>query len=290
MDNKIEKTATFAAKGSPTMPEPSLPDTARPPVPGGPKKKQKSSVREYAEALLTAGLIAFFLRGFLFEAFKIPSPSMVPTLMVGDHLFVNKFIYGIRIPFTTKWITHFKTPERGEVIVFIYPNPEHDPHKENMDYIKRVVGVPGDEIRISGDDVYINGQKTEVEPVTVGGINPKNNRELLIQPPASFPDAKDFKTMAYQTDWESYTFFLERMGNHTHIKREGDRVFNDGEVYKVPPGHLFVMGDNRDNSADSRVWGYVPIENLKGRAMFIWLSWDHDRGGVRWDRFFNAIK
>ncbi len=241
-------------------------------------RKKKSSFREYLEALLTAILIALFLRTFVVEAFKIPSKSMVPTLMVGDHIFVNKFTYGIRIPFTKKWITHFKQPQRGEVVVFMWPG------NEKMDFIKRVVGLPGDQIKFEGDDVIVNGQKMETAPVAVPGPNPKNRRELLINPSPGLPDDEKFRTMPFSPEWRDYSYFLERMGDHTHLKQEANRHFGAGQEITVPPGMMFVMGDNRDNSSDSREWGFVPEVNLKGRAMFIWMSLDHDLGGIRFDR------
>jgi signal peptidase I len=247
-------------------------------------KKQKSSFREYLEALLTAILIALFLRAFVVEAFKIPSKSMVPTLMVGDHIFVNKFTYGIRVPFTKKWLFNFKQPQRGEVIVFMWPGDE------KLDFIKRVVGLPSDKIKFVGDDVYINNQKIETAPVALNGPNPNNRREVFIVPPANIPNADKFKVLPSSPEYKDYTYFLERMGEHTHIKQEATAHFRDGQEVEVPPGMLFVMGDNRDNSSDSREWGFVPEVNLKGRAMFIWLSLDHDLGGVRWDRFGKWIE
>jgi signal peptidase I, bacterial type len=246
--------------------------------------KKKSNVREYTEALVTAVLIAFVLRAFVVEAFKIPSKSMVPTLMVGDHIFVNKFTYGIRVPFTKKWVTQYKTPKRGEVVVFMFPG------NEGLDFIKRVVGVPGDHIKFVGDDLYINNQKIQNVPVQVEGQNPKDKRELLIQSVSGFPDAQDYTDLPYSPEWKDYSYFLERLGEHTHYKQESGLHFRDGQEVVVPEGMLFVMGDNRDNSSDSREWGFVPLVNLKGRAMFIWLSWDHDQGGVRWDRFGKWIK
>jgi signal peptidase I len=248
------------------------------------EKKKKSNVREYAEALFTAILIALLLRAFVVEAFKIPSKSMVPTLMVGDHIFVNKFIYGLRLPFTKKWVVHFKHPQRGEVIVFMYPG------NESLDFIKRVVGLPGDRLKFVGDDVLINGQKVEVQPVEVKGPNPNNKRELLVEPPQGMPDAQKFTTLPFAPEWKDYTYYLERMGEHTHFKQEATAHFRDGQEVLIPPDMLFVMGDNRDNSSDSREWGFVPMENLKGRALFIWLSLDHDQKGIRWDRFGKWIQ
>ncbi len=248
------------------------------------ESNEKSKFREYIEAFLTAVLVAFVLRAFVVEAFKIPSKSMVPTLMVGDHIFVNKFIYGLRVPFSKKWLTHFKTPQRGEVIVFIYPL------NEKLDFIKRVVGLPGDSIKVSGDDVYINGEKVSYQPITVVGQNPKDKRELLLQPPAELKNGEEYKEMPYFPEYGDYSFFIEKLGNTAHLKQEAGFQIREGVDVKVPEGKLFVMGDNRDNSSDSREWGFVPLENVKGKAMFIWLSLDHDQGGVRWDRFGKWIE
>lgn len=258
-------------------------EQANPAPPAGAPKKKKSSIREYAEALLTAILIALFLRAFVVEAFKIPSGSMIPTLVVGDHIFVNKFIYGLRIPLTKKWAVQFRKPERGETIVFIYPeNPK-------LDFIKRVVGIGGDKIRFEGDDVFINGEKVQVAQLEVEGLNPKNKKQLDLNPDKNFPDGADFTEIPYYPHWRDYKIFLERLGDHTHLKQEGSFDFIRSREVEVPKGMLFVMGDNRDNSKDSREWGFVPIENVKGKAMFIWLSLrynaNHKIEGIRWDRF-----
>lgn len=252
------------------------------------EKKKKSHFREYVEALLTAMLIAFFLRAFVIEAFKIPSGSMIPTLVVGDHIFVNKFVYGIRVPFTRFWIKHFETPKRGEVIVFIYPeNPK-------LDFIKRVVGVPGDKLLLKGDDIYINGEKVVGKQVKVTGVDPKNKLDLELEDIKDFPGGDPFKIIPSYPDWRDYKVYVERLGEHTHLKQEGPFNFFRGQEVTVPPGKFFVMGDNRDNSKDSREWGFVPLENIKGRAMFIWLSLrygENDKlAGIRWDRFGTRIR
>ncbi|HKX11734.1 MAG TPA: signal peptidase I [bacterium] len=256
-----------------------------------PKKKEKSKFREYAEALLTAILIAVFLRSFVVEAFKIPSGSMIPTLMVGDHIFVNKFIYGIRVPFTSKWLWKYKEPQRGEAIVFIYPK-DH-----SLDYIKRVVGLPGDRVRIDGDDVYVNDQKLEVTQVPVIGKDPKNQLLLDLSPPADVPGADKFKKIPVSEGWSFFRVYLEKLGDHLHLKQEAPRQEDLNREFLVPADNLFVMGDNRDNSQDSRYWGFVPIENVKGKAMFIWLSLryredrpEHGWAGFRWDRFGQWIQ
>jgi signal peptidase I len=208
--------------------------------------KKKGGVREYAEALFSALLIAFFIRSFAVEAFKIPSGSMIPTLLVGDHIFVNKFIYGLRLPFTKIKLLNLETPKRGEAIVFIYPLDE------SKDFIKRVVGLPGDKIRLDGNEIYINGAKLER------------------------------KELGVENGFEEET---ENLGGRNHLVQYLDRTAFGKREITVPPDHLFMMGDNRDNSSDSREWGFVPIENVKGKAMFIWLSIDYDNTTIRWNRF-----
>ncbi len=244
------------------------------------KLKKKGSFREYAEALLTALVVAFFIRSFGVEAFKIPSGSMIPTLMIGDHIFVNKFIYGLRIPFTKKKIIHFRDPKRGEAIVFMYPLDE------GKDFIKRVIGLPGDQIKIDGDEVFVNGEKLAREELKVIPNQSSSTRHIAVTPPQSSTltqiPATDIPAFP---DWESYAFLEEKVGDTTHLVQFDDRPNFDVGDLTVPDGHLFVMGDNRDNSSDSREWGFVPLENVKGKAMFIWLSLDYDHWSIRWDRF-----
>jgi len=264
---------------------PFLPVSGKPLVvlPDKPKKK-KSSFREYTEAFLTALLIAFFLRAFLVEAFKIPSKSMVPNLLVGDHIFVNKFVYGIRLPLTKKWIAHFSEPKRGEVIVFIYPR------NDSLDFIKRVVGLPGDKVSLKDDQLLINGEKVNTYPVVVKGVDPKNRRRLEVARVEGKDFGKRFTELPYFTEWKDFAFFVETLGEVNHYVQHAKEAGSENLEITVPEGHLFVMGDNRDNSSDSREWGFVPVENIKGRAMFIWLSLDHDQGGIRWNRFGKWIE
>jgi signal peptidase I len=234
-------------------------------------RKRKSVVREYAEALLIAALIALTLRAFVFEAFKIPSGSMIPTLSIGDHIFVNKFTYGLRIPFTKIRFWDVGEPERGEVAVFIYPVDE------KKDFIKRVMGAPGDRIRLEGTDVFINGEKLEHRPLTVKP-HPTDRRRLLVENGTE-------KTIPYVRGWENYDFFEEVTNGHPHVVQYEKFGMREPLEFEVPDGQYFMMGDNRDNSADSREWGFVPFENVKGEAMFVWLSIDRDHGGVRWSEF-----
>jgi len=202
---------------------------------------KKSKVREYAETLIIALAIALFVRTFVVQAFKIPSSSMEPTLLVGDHILVNKFIYGIRIPVIGEKILPFSTPRRGDVIVFIYPGDR------SKDFIKRVIGLPGDTVEFRDRKIYIN--------------------DRLIEDPWGF----------YRRDnppWRS-------------------SVSDNYGPQVVPPDALFVMGDNRDNSQDSRYWGFVPLDDVLGKAFIMYWSWDWDARSlvskVRWKRIGSLI-
>lgn len=215
---------------------------------------RKSTAREYAESIGVAVLIALFLRAFVVEAFRIPSGSMIPTLQVGDHIFVNKFIYGIRIPFTdTKIGMGLRKPERGEIIVFKYP---HEPEK---DFIKRIIAVEGDTVEVRGGVPYINGGpvehvRSEAEPCEYEDKLDENLERW-----------EHRQCVAYQETLDARRF--------TAIYNHGG--LGGGKDYppqKVPDGHVFVMGDNRDNSHDSRYWGFVPYPLIKGKAMIIWWS------------------
>ncbi len=213
----------------------------------------------------TAGLfpviaIVFVLRSFLFEPFKIPSGSMIPTLLIGDLILVNKFHYGLRLPVLNTRITEGKPVQRGDVMVFRYPP------KPSLDYIKRVVGVPGDEVAYLNKKLTINGK-----PVSKTAL----------------PDFFDEDTLRY------FKHYQEVLGNKKHaLLNDDDRpafipgtddfafknncVYSvDGVVCKVPPGHYFTMGDNRDNSLDSRYWGFVPDQNIVGKAFFIWMNFSN---------------
>lgn len=218
-------------------------------------KYKKSPSREYVESILVAILIALTLRAFAVEAFKIPSGSMIPTLEIGDQIFVNKFIYGFRVPFTLYKFAEFTCPKPGEVIVFIFPN-NHD-----KDYIKRVIGTPGDVIEVRSGQIFRNGQ-----PV-----------------PRQFdPGACEFWDRDANGEWADRQTRCERyteiVGEHRHpsIFAVDGHHANDFGPHTVSADHVFVMGDNRDNSYDSRMWGEVPMSFIKGRAMFVWWSWSKD--------------
>ncbi len=185
------------------------------------KKTKGGVIREYAESIVIAILIALFIRAFIVQAFKIPSGSMEPTLLIGDHLLVNKFIYGIKLPLIDQKVLVYKEPQREDIIVFIFPKDK------TKDFIKRVVGVAGDTIEIRKKKIYINGKL-----------------------------------------WEDKHGVYRDSEVTSLVPRD-----NFGPVV-VPPGHVMVMGDNRDRSYDSRFWGFVPIDQIKGKALILYWSWD----------------
>jgi signal peptidase I len=201
--------------------------------------KPRSTLREYVEAALWALVLTLFLRAFVIQAFRIPSESMVKTLLVGDFLFVNKFEYGPKIPFTHTRLPGLHPPHRGDVIVFQFPQ---DPSK---DFIKRCIATGGQTIEVRNKAVYVNGQALR-EPYAI-------HSDPTLRP-AGFDPRDNFGP------------------------------------FTVPPGQMFMMGDNRDNSNDSRYWGPLPMDLVKGRAMFLYWSWDSEAGWPRWNRLFSPIR
>jgi signal peptidase I len=212
---------------------------------------------DWTAGLFPVILIVFLLRSFLFEPFKIPSGSMIPTLLVGDLILVNKYHYGIRLPVINKKVIDNNPVQRGDVMVFRYPV---DPR---VDYIKRVVGVPGDEVAYLNKQLSINGK-----PV----------------PTKALPDYYDDGALRYYQQWSEQLGAVEHRvltdkdrpgfvrATYDFAQREACRYTADGVTCKVPPGHYFMMGDNRDNSEDSRYWGFVPDENIVGRAFMVWMN------------------
>ena len=200
--------------------------------------KIKSKIREFIEGILAAVLIALLITTFVIKMYKIPSRSMVPTLLVGDQLVVNKFIYGIKIPYFRNTIIPITDPQRGDIIVFIYPKDR------SIDFIKRVIGVSGDTIEIKDKKIFINGK-----------------------------------------------VFTDNTGIYT------DKIIYPGSVQPrdnfgpvtVPKGSLFVLGDNRDESMDSRFWGFVDLKDVQGKAFIIYWSWNPDERKIRWQRLGNLL-
>lgn len=202
-------------------------------------------------------LLVFVLRSFLFEPFKIPSGSMIPTLLVGDFILVNKFTYGIRLPVLNTKIIALNAPKRGDVMVFRYPE---DP---SLDYIKRVVGLPGDTVAYLNKKLSINGT-----PVPAQNLPDYQHGERLYYS-QQFSEKLGETEHRFLTDADAPAYI---QGVDFFPNRENCTYNASGVICKVPPGHYFMMGDNRDNSLDSRYWGFVPDENIVGRAFFVWMN------------------
>jgi signal peptidase I len=200
--------------------------------------KPKSKLQEYIEAIILAIVIAFFIRTFVIQAYKIPSGSMKPTLQIGDHILVSKFNYGIRLPLIRSTLIPVGTPKRGDIVVFIYPE---DPSK---DFIKRLIGLPGDTIEVRDKKILVNGLPWN----DAHGVNVDS---LII--PGSVQPRDNFGPVT------------------------------------VPEGSLFVMGDNHDESYDSRFWGFVPMKDVLGKALIIYWSWNQEDHGVRWNRIGSIL-
>jgi signal peptidase I len=216
---------------------------------------------EYARSLFPVLLIVLVFRSFLFEPFKIPSGSMIPTLLVGDFIVVNKFSYGIRLPVLNKKIIDIGEPERGDVVVFRYPKDT------SINFIKRAVGLPGDTITYRDKQLFINGEK--VEETAAGRFGTSN--------------------VKCTTPAVDASLFWEKLGNANHNILLHDRSGSRNGQWIVPEGHYFMMGDNRDRSNDSREWGFVPEENILGRAVGIWLNFDFEKGCADLSRVGNGI-
>jgi signal peptidase I len=212
---------------------------------------------EYSISFFPVILIVFLLRSFLVEPFKIPSSSMVPTLLVGDFILVNKFTYGIRLPVVNRKIVEINLPKRGDVMVFRFPE---DP---SLDYIKRVIGLPGDRVEYRNKRLSINGK-----PVPLRQVDDYLSRERM-QFSRRYVETLDGADHHILVDDDAPAAL---MPGRSFPFAGNCNYNNQGVACTVPPGHYFMMGDNRDNSSDSRVWGFVPDENIVGRAFFIWLN------------------
>lgn len=215
---------------------------------------------EYAHSFFPIVFLVFILRSFLAEPFRIPSASMMPTLLIGDFILVNKFAYGIRLPVINKKVLELDEPKRGDIVVFRFPK------EPTVDYIKRVIGLPGDKVAYYDKKLYIND--APVKQVTLGNYLGRGQGE----------------------DMTGSEHLLEDLAGveHSILIRNGSPSVEGAFV--VPKGSYFVMGDNRDNSNDSRYWGTVPEENLVGKAFFIWMNWDWQYKGVGLDRIGTVLK
>ncbi len=212
---------------------------------------------EYGASFFPVILLVFVLRSFIVEPFKIPSGSMIPTLQIGDFILVNKFTYGIRLPVINKKIINVGEPQRGDVMVFRYPE---DP---SLDYIKRVVGIPGDKVAYQNKRLTINGKPIETMKVE-DYLHPERlyySKQFIEK-----PEGVEHRTL---NDDDAPGFISDA----AQFPYRNNCLYNNaGVICTVPPGHYFMMGDNRDNSRDSRFWGFVPEANIVGKAFFIWLN------------------
>lgn len=212
---------------------------------------------DWTAGLFPVILVVFLLRSFLFEPFKIPSGSMIPTLLINDLILVNKFHYGIRLPVINTKVWNNQEPERGDVMVFRYPP------KPSLDYIKRVVGIPGDEVAYLNKHLTINGKPVPKTPL------PDFFDEDSMRYSKQFEEVLGGKKHRLLNDDERPSFVP---GASDFQFKQNCRYSSEGVVCKVPEGHYFMMGDNRDNSLDSRYWGFVPEKNIVGKAFFVWMN------------------
>lgn len=223
--------------------------------------------KELVRALVICLVAVIIVRSFIFELFKIPSSSMIPTLKIGDHIVVSKFNYGFAVPLTSWEFLSWGNPKRGDVVVFIYPKDD------SLYYIKRVVGVPGDKIQFKGKDLWVNDQPVPKTLVT---------------------DEKERSAVLGSGDGKLYSEEIHGVKHYVVYSDAPDDFSRSQEPHTVAEGHFFVLGDNRDDSYDSRSWGDVPRHNIRGKAQMIWISLDRDASWgssqkVRWGRGMTII-
>ena len=225
------------------------------------KYSHRPKIVQWSIELFPVLLLVFVFRGFIFEPFRVPSNSMMPTLLTGDFIVVNKFDYGFRLPITNTKLVEFSKPNRGDVIVFRYPNYEKNPGYSGVDFIKRVVATPGDVISYSEDQLSINGKVSDIK--NIGPYKGVDSGQLM----------------------NNYKLVQEFINSLPH-----EILLNPNSQSKkipeitIPDGHYFVMGDNRSHSSDSRFWGFVPEEYIIGRAIGIWMHWDWNYNTMQFSR------
>lgn len=300
----------------PPSPAPEEDAAASPPV--------KGFFREYGRVVLYALLIALVLKVFFIEAFGIPTASMRETLQVGDYLFVNKFVYGLRTPRTipltgirlphTKFFPGYADPGRGDLVVFEYPGDGSTiAQPQVLNYVKRCVALPGDTVELAGKRLYVNGVRQDLPPTARSGprVLGRGDFDIAIYPKgASFnrdwwgPMAVPYDGMEIALTLENvdlWRLFIEREGHTVRFTAEGDIQVdgNDANSYVVEQDYYFMLGDHRDGSEDSRYWGFVPARNLIGRVMLIYWSWDSRIpftrplalfSSIRWERIFRTVR
>ena len=225
------------------------------------KYNHRPKLVQWSIELFPVLLLVLVFRGFIFEPFRVPSNSMMPTLLTGDFILVNKFDYGFRLPITNTKLVEFSKPNRGDVIVFRYPNYEKNPGYSGVDFIKRIVAGPGDVISYKNDQLSINGKSVNIKKIgpytAVDSGKPMNNYQLVQELLDSMP----------------HEMLLNPNGQSKEIPE-----------ITIPDGHYFVMGDNRSHSSDSRFWGFVPEDYIIGRAIGIWMHWDWNYNTMQFSR------
>ncbi len=248
---------------------------------------------DFSSSLFPIFLVVLLLRSFLVEPFRIPSGSMMPTLLIGDFILVNKFSYGLRLPVLNSKFLSVGEPERGDVVVFRYPEDQVTP------YIKRVIGLPGDKIEYNyiHKTLYINGELISKHFISsyqgVGQGSPMTGAEMYIE---ALTDTLEHDILLRPGQGTLMPYFWSdneqdvlQVHSQAELEKFGNPDLSTLKIESIPQGHYFVLGDNRDNSRDSRFWGLVPEENLVGKAFFIWMNWDLSNGGINFPRLGTMI-
>ena len=225
------------------------------------KYSHRPKVVQWSIELFPVLLLVLVFRGFIFEPFRVPSNSMMPTLLTGDFILVNKFDYGLRLPLLNSKIIDFSKPERGDVIVFRYPNYEHSTGYSGVDFIKRVVALPGDTISYEKDQLTVNGETVDYRKI--GAYQGVDSGKAM----------SGYRHVRELIDHADHDILLHPLGHSRELSKT-----------TVPEGHYFVMGDNRSHSSDSRFWGYVPEDYILGRAIGIWMHWDWNHNTMQLSR------